>query len=179
MYQSLSNVKASPPKHALPEELEIMVNDATCYPTHMLAVHSSSPQPDETCQITMYPTHHLILASHCASLPVLPPSCPSPLPGPSSSSSSSSSTVTIPVVSLSIPSPPTFPLLHSYLYTKDLRNVVSALFSPSDPDAPQRQAALVYGVWSNAHALGVVDEKLFDVLDKAWELIATKLRVSS
>ena len=174
MYQSLSNVKASPPKHVLPKELDIIVNDATCCPTHMLAVCSSSPQPNEPRQITMYPTHHLVLASHCANLPPLPPSCPS-LPGPSSTSS----TVTIPVVSLCIPSPPTFPLLHSYLYTKDVRHLVSALFSLSDPDAPKRQAALIHGVWSNAYALGVVDENLFDVLDKAWALVSAKLRVSS
>jgi len=168
MYQSLSDVQATPPKHALPKELEMIINDATCCPTHMLAVWSSSPQPNEMCQITMYPTHHLVLASHCANLPVLPPSCPS----------SSSSTVMIPVVSLCIPSPPTFPLLHSYLYTKDIGDLASALFLPSDPDAPNRQVALVYGVWSNAHALGVVDGKLFNVLDKAWELVSAQSQVS-
>ena len=167
MYQSLSNVKANPSKHALSNELEITINDKTSCPTHMLAVYCSTSQPNQPCQVTMYPTHSLILASHCADLPVLPPSCPS---------SSTPTTATVPVVCLSLPSPPTFPLLHCYLYTKDAAHLSSALLSPSEP---MRQVALVSGVWSNAYALGVVDDNLYTVLDKAWELVSTKLENAS
>jgi hypothetical protein len=89
-------------------------------------------------------------------------------------------TATIPVIPLSLPSPHTFPLLHTYLYTKDAANLVSSLLSSStELDDLKRQAVLVYGVWSNAHALGVVDEKLFDALDKAWDWVSVKLAVSS
>ncbi|KAF8234964.1 hypothetical protein L208DRAFT_1259352 [Tricholoma matsutake] len=174
LYHSLSNVKASPPKHTLPNELEIIINDTTCCPTHMLAVHSFSPQPNQTRQVTMYPTHHLVLASHCANLPALPPSLPSP-------SSSTPSTTTIPVISLSLPSPTTFPPLHAYLYTKDITNLFTTLLSPPNEhdDDLERQAALIYGVWSNAYVLGVVDEQLFDALDKAWEWVSAKLQLSS
>lgn len=176
MYQSLSKVTASPPKHVLPKELEIIIDNASCCPTHMLAVRSSSPQNNQMHRVIMYPTHHLILAAHCANLPALSSSCTLP----DTSSSSSSTTATIPVVSLSLPSPPTFPLLHSYLYTKDAESLVSALFSSSnEPDALKRQVALVYGVWANAYALGVVDENLFDVLHRAWALVVAKLETVS
>jgi hypothetical protein len=172
MYESLSNVNVNLPRHSLPKELEIIINDTTCCPTHMLAVYSDSTLPiEKPRQITMYPTHHLILASHCANLPDLFSCYSSPKP-----SSSTQIPVTIPVVPLSLPSPHTFPLLHAYLYTKDSANLITSLLSSSfDPDSLNRQVALVLGVWSNARALEVVDEKLFDALDEAWDSVSAKL----
>ncbi|KAJ7291022.1 hypothetical protein C8J57DRAFT_1491541 [Mycena rebaudengoi] len=109
MQAAVHAVETSIPKGALPKELEILMNDivAAACPTHIL-----------------FPIHEIVFGVHCASLTALP----------SSHSATVSAHKAIPVVPLCIPSPETFSLLHSYLYTRQPETLLSALDGPCESD---------------------------------------------
>lgn len=165
-------VHACPPKTSLPRELEIVVNDmvAAACPTHMLAVYSNTPSntPSTTRRkVTLFPTHHLVLAAHCINLPRLP-----------LSTATTSTKTTLPVIPLCLPSPETFALLQTYLYTKHTTSLLMALLpSNNAPDvlSLSRLAMMIHGIWRNACVLGVVDEQLFDTIDKAWDVVVNAM----
>jgi hypothetical protein len=188
MLAAVANVHAQPPTSTLPRELEIVVNDmvAAHCPTHMLAIYSNSSAA-QTRKVTLFPTHQLVLAAHCNNLPTFPISNPD----------ATNSTVLVPVVPLCLPSPGTFSILQSYLYTKRIDALLAALLpapppSLSDPSVPlpdminrlthhlaatdnmptlARHAMIINGVWRNACALGVYDNKLWRSIEVAWEAV--------
>ncbi|KAI6132915.1 hypothetical protein EV401DRAFT_1914900 [Pisolithus croceorrhizus] len=170
---------------------------AVSYPTHMLAL--SKPSSNDT-SVTLVPTHAVVIASQCASLPRLPPTYAPAQPGATAS-------VTLPVLSLSVPSPSAFAPLHAFLYTHSVANLLSALL-PAVPSnflstltshqalrgtlasgpalhslsahlmssAPGLSALTgvaqrIAAVWRNAVALGIHDPELWDCLDLAWEVV--------
>ncbi|KAI6002068.1 hypothetical protein EDD15DRAFT_2158212 [Pisolithus albus] len=166
-------------------------------PTHMLAL--SKPSSNDT-SVILVPTHAVVLASQCASLPRLPPTHAPAHPG-------ATATVTLPVLSLSVPSPSAFAPLHAFLYTHSMTNLLSALL-PAVPStflstltshqalrgtlasgpalhslsvhlmssapglgALTGVAQRIAAVWRNAVALGVHDPELWDCVDLAWEVV--------
>jgi hypothetical protein len=89
-----------------------------------------------------------------------------------------------PVVKLDVPSAWTFPILQSFLYNKDTRVLQSALL-PNEWKLTiasiLKQAMIIQGVWKNAIALGVIDERvvlddmeeedaqsIYDVIEDSW-----------
>ena len=185
MLAALANVHAQPPVSSLPRELEIVVNEmvAAHCPTHMLAIYSNSSAAQKR-KVTLFPTHHLVLAAYCNNLPALSTSSPDV----------TNSTVRIPVVPLCLPSPETFSILQSYLYTKRIDILLAALLpappsSLADTNTPfsdmikhlvnhlaatgnvpalAQHAMVINGVWRNACALGVYDDKLWGAIAVAW-----------
>ncbi|KAJ7291025.1 hypothetical protein C8J57DRAFT_1271160, partial [Mycena rebaudengoi] len=127
MQAAVHAVETSIPKYAFPKELEIIMNDivvAAC-PTHMFAVYSNTPLAiNQKRRVSLFPIHDIVFDVHCANLPALP----------SSHSATVSAHKTIPVVPLCIPSPETFSLLHSYLYTRQPETLLSALDGPCETD---------------------------------------------
>ena len=195
MLQVLTGVQAEPIKSTLPKELGILVNDLSSDPpTHMLALYSRHPPEKTTIRrsVTLFPTHNIVLAAHCANLPQLPqsnPACPK----------KAGEKITLPIIPLCIPSPQTFPQLSAYLYTKNATSLLTSLFSTRPPlslsleeartvnqfagklagtyttQALLHQIMMVNGIWRNVCALGVFDDALWDAMDVAWETLLTAL----
>lgn len=193
MLQVLSSVQATPVSNALPKELSILINDLSAdLPTHMLAVYSrqSSHSPNLTRRVTLYPTHNLVMAAHCANLPMLPKS--------TTSEPDDAGNMLLPVVPLCIPAPETFSQLSGYLYTKNAYHLLSTLlptgigstpysllgrdetevqqFSAKlratyTPHALLTHAMSINGLWRNTVALGIFDDQLWDMLDLSWEVV--------
>ncbi|KAJ7742741.1 hypothetical protein DFH07DRAFT_1063687 [Mycena maculata] len=170
MRAALQAVATSVPESSLPKELDILMNDivAAACPTHMFAVYGdASPACGQKRRVTLFPAHALVFGTHCANLPALPASQPS----------TSSARATVPVVPVRLPSPETFPLLQSYLYTQQ----PPSLAPPCDSDllrlAPH--AKKVYGLWRNACVLGVVDAPLYDAIEASWERTLSAIQACS
>jgi len=196
MMKVLAGVETTLVRNAntLPTELTITATDESSdMPTHMLAVYTRQPSAHLTRRIKMYPIHNVILAVHCAHLPMLPKS--------TATEPDSVGQMTIPVVPLCIPSPETFSKLSAYLYTKkaswllstllptgaltpasilslyidrdspELHRYQSKLRSTYNPCALLMHAVTINGLWRNVCALGVFDDKLWEVMDLAWEAI--------
>jgi hypothetical protein len=186
MLTAVANVRAQPPTSSLPRELEIIVNDmvAVACPTHMLAIYGSSFATQKR-KVTLFPTHHLILAAHCTNLPSFPISRPD----------STKDAVQLPVIPLCLPSPETYSILQSYLYTKRIDELLTSLLPPSSLSEQAtsvsemvsilirhlavtgnmptlaRHSMIINGVWRNACALGVRDDKLWDAIEASWEIV--------
>ncbi|TFK73526.1 hypothetical protein BDN72DRAFT_761686 [Pluteus cervinus] len=176
MLAAAASVQVSHPKNALPKELEIVMNDmvAAACPTHMFAIHGPTASTSTAGgapkrKVTLFPVHHIVFAAHCSNLPTMPVSAPH-----------GDKTRTLPVVPLCLPSPDAFPLLQTYLYQKQpqalLASLVPASLDVSDALRLGHQAMVIHGLWRNACALGVVDSQLFDVIDRAWEVILVALQ---
>ena len=193
MFQVLSSVQATPFSNALPKELSVIINDLSAdLPTHMLAVYSrqSSHSPNPTRRVTLYPTHNIVMAAHCANLPMLPKSTISEPDG--------AGMVLLPVVPLCIPAPEMFSQLLGFLYTKNVYHLLSillptgiggnpcSLHGRSETEVQQFSAKLratytphallthamgINGLWRNTVALGICDDQLWDILDLSWEVV--------
>ena len=153
----------------------------------MLAVFEQNPGPTSTPlrrrrkKVTLYPGHSLVFASHCNNLPTLP--------GPSKTRAKRG-TINLPVVPLPLPSPDTFAMLEQYMYTKRLDKLFSHILpvapTPAKPNMPfplvieqhaaelgrtydvqtlLRYAMIVDGLWRNACALGVFDDRLWGAIE--------------
>ncbi|OJA16576.1 hypothetical protein AZE42_03837 [Rhizopogon vesiculosus] len=200
MLRVLAGIKAEPVSNVLPKEFSIIVNDLSSdMPTHMFAVFSSRQPATSRRRVTLFPVHNLVFATHCANLPILPASRPA-LP------ECAGQEIKVPVVPLCIPAPEVFPQLSAFLYTKRIDHLLGSLLPcPSPPqlylDDPSTvmplleeyaqklaqtytaQALLthvgrVHGMWRNAIALGIADERLWCALDVAWEVLLTSLTIS-
>lgn len=197
MLQVLSSVQATPVSNALPKELSIIINDLSAdLPTHMLAVYSrqSSYSPNPTRRVTLYPTHNLVMAAHCANLPMLPKS--------TTSEPDDAGNMQLPVVPVCIPAPETFSQLSGYLYTKNSYHLLSTLLPTGISSTPYTllgrdeaevqkfseklratytthallaHAMSINGLWRNVVALGIFDDNLWDVLDLSWEIVISAL----
>jgi hypothetical protein len=165
-------------------------------PSHVLCVvNPQSRQPGQ-----LLPVHALIYAAHCSSFPRLTRAIPHV--------DAQSKSARLAVVPIYVPSPATFPLLNSYLYTKRAERLLgtlaplpsSALASiPIGEQGPSNtvaslgramaeafplptlveHAAVVHGLWSNVMTLGVDDEVLWWALETAWEIITTGIALAS
>ncbi|KAJ7481727.1 hypothetical protein FB451DRAFT_1085388 [Mycena latifolia] len=174
MCAALQAVELSPPKSSLPKELQIIMNDAVsaACPTHMLAIYGESPVAfGKKRHVALYPFHDLVMGVHCANFPTLPASQPD----------ATASHATLPVVPLRLPSPETFALLHSYLYTQQPATLLAALAPSCESDLLQLagHATKVHGLWRNACALGVVDARLYDVIEASWAHIVAAMQACS
>ncbi|KAJ7093917.1 hypothetical protein B0H15DRAFT_947252 [Mycena belliarum] len=195
-------VPDSPAKNALPTEIAITINDHSDYPppTHMLAVHGRAPKDAPLSarrQVTLVPTHSLVLGLHCVRLPkfAAPPSAPA-------YTSEDRTQLTIPVQPLCIPAPATYAFLATFLYTKRTDILLKALLPCPPPPkldddrtllpafagrlaatytghALMRHIQSVYGLWQNACALGVFVDELWDTIDLAWEVLLTAMAISN
>jgi hypothetical protein len=195
MLQVIDSVQYSFHDDTLPTEVLLVIND-TCsdIPTHMLAV-SSPDLPGSPRRVLIQPIHHIILATHYASLPKLLRTTPR-IPDKTGH-------ITLPVLPLNIPSVDTFSLLIRFLYTKDTLYLLGMLLPTRtatpvwlldlamdfDPDAPELREYrvmlgqtftfqvliehiwVINGLWKNTAALGISDPGLWDVLDLAWHLV--------
>ncbi|KAF5337606.1 hypothetical protein D9758_014915 [Tetrapyrgos nigripes] len=119
---SSSRMPSTLPKTHLPSHLSVPLYHKSSsippvHPTHALAVCPSRSSGHDS-QALIIPVHHLILAAHCARLPTLPPS-PFQTRG--------RDYLDLPVVPISLPSPHAFTLIHKYLYTHSLDDVLKSL----------------------------------------------------
>ena len=182
-----ASTTANVSRDRLPRELRVVVNDLSGEaPTHLVAVYSRPAM-----RVSLHPAHALVLAVHCAHLPLLPKTT-SPEP------TEVGGTRTLPVIPLCLPSPSTFPILIHYLYTKRADQLLASLLPMPPRDAAQSlsqlsqmfaatftvqallsHAAKVHGLWSNVAALGVFDEKLFRAIELVWELVLGALAIST
>ncbi|KAF8888824.1 hypothetical protein BD779DRAFT_1522808 [Infundibulicybe gibba] len=106
----------SVPKSQIPPSLTVPVRpSSSTYPTHLLAISASKPTSSNE-SATLVPVHSLVLAAHCALLP--------PLPAPAGAATG---TLHLPILPLALPSPAAFTLLHAYMYTHSLPNLLGAL----------------------------------------------------
>jgi hypothetical protein len=97
----------------------------------MLAIycHSSVMQKRK---VTLFPTHHLVLTTHCTNLPLLPISKPDV----------TNDTVQLPIIPLCLPSPETFSILQSYLYTKRTNDLFAALLPAHPPSLSEQTTSI-------------------------------------
>ena len=178
------NATATPPSGELPPELGLVCNDVSVEPpSHIIAAYSTIKT-----RVTLFPVHALVISANCAHVPTLPRSKPK-------TPSSPGGTVMIPILSLRIPCLTTFPSLLSYLYTKHIDQLLFELL-PAQNTTPIAQLARayatrlsvkelfiqvqkVYGLWGNVAALGVFDDKLFQALEMAWEVLLNALAIKS
>lgn len=135
---NLLSIPSSLPKSRLPSSLDASLRptsrmpSSSAFPTHLLAVSSSkssasvpntptvasfAAQMANSSLCPLYPTHALVLATHCTLLPRLPASRPS----------GSSAALHLPVVPLTVPDASTFPHLHAFLHTKRADTLLAAL----------------------------------------------------
>ncbi|KAH8984848.1 hypothetical protein EDB92DRAFT_1936459 [Lactarius akahatsu] len=200
---SINAAKVPPqlPRTRLPASFDIAPTHGTPPPTHILAVQSSpsSGRPVSDA-VFLVPTHHIVLAAHCAHIPRLPVSRPQ---------TRSSGAFAVPVMPLVVPHAEAFAPLHAFLVAHRLDRLMANLL-PVPPamlaatrtggasaaagpfahvSAPQvatylaasaagdKMSALmaltrtVSAIWRNACALGVFDRDLWAALDFSWEVI--------
>ncbi|KAM0786009.1 hypothetical protein ACM66B_006825 [Microbotryomycetes sp. NB124-2] len=165
-------------------------------PSHVLAVVSA-----DSPRTLMVPVHGLLYAKHCRNLHILSsspraqpfhPSLPTDSRPPSANLTNSA--VTLPVVKLQLPHAQAFTLLHAYIYTLSRQSLFSSLL-PTVPSSKfsnllnptllsfaqslsnlerqtlLRHLELVHGLWQICVALGVCDEKVWEVMRVCWSLL--------
>jgi len=156
------------PSEQLPSELPVAFNDnfnngtPTVAPTHILAL--STGDKDKS-NYTLFLIHQLPFAANCSAFPALP------LSSTATPTGNRSSTATLPVVRASIPSIEAFPLFQLYLYVKDPHALRTAFLPPGwahSIDSIVQRAVLIKGFWSNASALRMLDDEMYDVVEECW-----------
>ena len=125
-------------------------------PSHILAVYSRSAVTQDA---VLYPIHDLIFAANCTRFPV------SIHLGATRTTSPK-----LPIIPVTLCSPSSFPVLLEYLYTKDHKRLLGNLLCPSPGEGLESWSSFIQGFWENAVVLGVVDAKLYEVIDDAWEI---------
>lgn len=173
------------------------LSDATP-PTHVLAIATTS---STTSDVILIPTHAIVLAASCSSLPPLETVPSTPTPGSAKSR--------LPLVTISLPAPSAFPALHAYLYTRSLPALLSTLLPgldlPPSNISPvevlqngamlhklsgilageHRQTELmgiamrIAGLCKNGISLGVCEPEFWDTLDLAWEVVLGALNIAA
>ncbi|KAH8826654.1 hypothetical protein DL96DRAFT_1608596 [Flagelloscypha sp. PMI_526] len=139
--------KASPARK-LPQEITInFLDHPTPRPTHCLAIHAGR---NGTTKPFIYNVQANILSRHCTKLPLLP-------------FSPSTGSKTLPLTPLCLPSPETFGLLLSYIYTNDLE-AFRRVWATKDASTRRIQAVLALGLLQNCFVLGFQDQEVLKVL---------------
>jgi len=182
----------------------MMQDPSAVVPSHMLAIYGPPTPSVPRRKVTLYPVHSVVIAAHCSKLPPFAQAAAS-----ASLPAANPQIHTIPVRPICLPSPPTYPRLASFLYTKQAEalfmslmppgtaqptSLLGSLSSPSDDDVlkyskilagtytPQallQHALVVYGLWQNVSVLGIFDDELWAVLDAAWKVFLTAIAVST
>lgn len=124
-------------------------------PTHVMAVLPFDHDDDATPEL--YPVHHVVFSAYCAYFPGLPKFFPG--------DDKDSREITLPVYRVVLDSPAAFPIMLHYFYTRDVDWLVKVLESRPLRD----QKAFIRGFRNNLLRLGVVDEPLYEAVDKAWD----------
>lgn len=185
-----------------PEQMTVKANDISAQmPTHLLAVWSkpkTSPSPSNRCPISLHPTHNIVLASHCASLPAFAPKQASPQP------SAAGVEINLPVQGLCVPHRESFTAIHQYLYTKDsaaffgalvprptartlaalapttsLAGFAARLAATFSAQALLAHILFVSGAYANMCHLGIQDDEMWRVLQGAWGVLREALQLAS
>ncbi|PFH50870.1 hypothetical protein AMATHDRAFT_60364 [Amanita thiersii Skay4041] len=201
-----SHLPSALPRSHIPQSLTIPVRSTSEhpeFPTHIIALSSSTSSSND--QLRLFPVHSLVLASHCARLPRIPPST---VTGPSSTQ------LTLPILPMSLPSPAAFTILHQFMYYHRLDSVLKALFplpqnflhslshhtvqatlrsegtlrqlssylcasASSNLQTLTSHAAHVKELWQDMAALGLYDPELWDTIDLAWEIVLGALNLAA
>ncbi|KAG6889593.1 hypothetical protein C0995_016401 [Termitomyces sp. Mi166 len=132
--KSLASVRPEPVSpNTLPSEVEVKLEHVDGFsplnPTHMLAIYGPPPAstsliPVSKRKVTLYPVHAHFLAMYCSRLP--------PFPAFEDTDVEPGTPFKIPVRNLCLPSPSTYPLLSTYIYTRKTEVLLSSLM-PSPP----------------------------------------------
>jgi len=85
-------------------------------------------------KVVLYPVHSLVLAAHCACLPIAPASPFHSETGPRGQKISPDTPVDLPVWRIVLPAPELFPILSVYLYNKNLPNLYKAMLPAEVPE---------------------------------------------
>lgn len=195
MWKVTQSVKV-PPFNVAQTHTAVTVADTSAQmPTHLLAVYKrSAPGKASTRGVQLHATHNLVLASHCAAIPVLP--CEQ-----TPQVSQSVDSTELPVLAMALPHPESFAAIHEFLYTKD-RAVFAARIVPhpssrvAAPDAAHTLAAWVdclaatysqevltahlahvAGAYANMCTLGIHDDGMWHTLQAAWTVLRGALLV--
>ncbi|KAF8128587.1 hypothetical protein EV363DRAFT_1297594 [Boletus edulis] len=203
MLQVLAGVKAEPSSNVLPLKLDVVVNDLSSdMPTHMLGVYSRHVPAAAKRRVTLFPIHNIILATHCANLPILPPSnvtrpdaagATISLPMvplciqrrksshsfPCSSTRSASTTCLHPSFPARFPTRSTVTIPRARLSSRFSSRFSDGLATSHSAETLFTHAMRVNGLWRNVCALGINDTKLWCALDVAWEVLMNALAVST
>jgi len=124
-------------------------------PTHVMAVLPFD-HDDETAT-ALYPVHHVVFSAYCAYFPALPGFFPG--------QDKDSREITLPVYRVILDSPAAFPIMLHYFYTRDVEWLAEVFESRPLRDLK----AFIRGFRNNLLRLGVVDEPLYEAMDKAWD----------
>ncbi|KAG7439414.1 uncharacterized protein BT62DRAFT_939016 [Guyanagaster necrorhizus] len=176
-----SHLPTVPSKSHLPGVLSVPVcSPSRAFPIHVLAI-SSSKIPSEHCMV--FPIHALVLASHCAHLPVIPPA----------HSQAGQSLVKLPVLPFALPSPQAFGIIHNFMYTHRLEPVFRSLLpvpvgffqsishetEQGDLQKPTTHAVHVKELWQDMTAIGIYSTDLWDAVDLAWRIVIGALTIAA
>ncbi|KAG7445279.1 uncharacterized protein BT62DRAFT_933118 [Guyanagaster necrorhizus] len=208
--QMLAGISALAPSHLptilskshLPGVLSVPIRSPSrAFPTHVLAI-SSSKIPSEHCMV--FPIHALVLASHCAHLPAIPPA----------HSQAGQSLVKLPVLPFALPSPQAFGIIHNFMYTHRLEPVFRSLLpvptgffqsishetvldtldamgtcmqlsaylcsqEQGDLQKLTTHAVHVKELWQDMIALGIYSTDLWDAVDLAWRIVIGALTIAA
>ncbi|KAG8727753.1 hypothetical protein FRC12_022261 [Ceratobasidium sp. 428] len=189
---------------SLPSELELHIRDRSqpleAIPTHLLCVFN--PHAGKASKGHLFPAHSLVLASQCSRFPQVGPATrtidlergttrlpvvPLPIPHPASFGFLNAYLYTRrvdKVLATLLPLP-----------TQILANISGSMANqPACSAIPQLSAAMaktftlpalvdragvIHGMWSNCKALGVDDDRLWKVLELAWDIIVASISASA
>lgn len=189
---------------SLPSELELFIRDRSqpleAIPTHLLCVFN--PHAGKASKGHLFPAHSLVLASQCSKFPQVGPATrtmdaergttrlpvvPLPVPHPTSFGYLNAYLYTRrvdKVLATLIPLP-----------TQILASISGSMANqPACGAIPQLSAAMaktftlpalvdragvIHGMWSNCKALGVDDDRLWKVLELAWDIVVASISASA
>jgi len=189
---------------SLPSELELHIRDQSqpleAIPTHLLCVFN--PNAGKASKGHLFPAHSLVLASQCSRFPQVGPATrtldsergtttlpvvPLPVPHPASFGFLNPYLYTRrvdKVLATLVPLP-----------TQILASISSSMANqPASGAIPQLSAAMartftlaalvdragvIHGMWSNCKALGVDDDRLWKVLELAWDIVVASISASA
>ncbi|KAH8835836.1 hypothetical protein DL96DRAFT_1702795 [Flagelloscypha sp. PMI_526] len=135
----------------LPQEITVnFLDHPTPRPTHCLAIHAAR---NGNAKVFVYNVQANILARHCTKLPALP-------------FSPSSGSKTLPLTPLCLPSPESFGLLLSYIYTNDLV-AFRRVWVTKDVSTRKALALLAFELLQNCIVLGFQDREVLKILGDA------------
>ncbi|KAJ1310416.1 hypothetical protein OPQ81_007150 [Rhizoctonia solani] len=181
----------------LPRTLDCIVRhpspESSMLPTHYLVVYNPRT-PDQPGKL--YPAHSLVLATQCAALPSF---------GPTTRELRDDNSFTVPLLGLPLPAPNHFGPLYTFLHDHSANALLAALLplphaafgrisleidgiterlSHALSDWLSLRALLstlktIHGVWANAAALHVDNERLWKILSFAWRVLVAAVERSA
>ncbi|CUA72250.1 hypothetical protein RSOLAG22IIIB_00915 [Rhizoctonia solani] len=187
----------SPLTNPLPRTLECTVHhpspEPSMLPTHYLVVYNPRT-PDQPGKL--FPAHSLVLATQCAALPSF---------GSTTRELRDDDTFTVPLLGLPLPAPNHFGPLYTFLHDHSANALLAALLplpqaafgrisletngitgrlAQALSDWLSLRALLstlktIHGVWANAGALHVDNDRLWKILGFAWRVLVAAVERSA